>query len=129
MRVEALVYPACRVFQSPRLRVQFVKARERGVEVCLVEDFAAVDQVAVDHQNVDLAPLGFEALVRSPMRRMGDDRSEVAQPMHGLDVDSTSDVRSHQARMYRGQLTWRERVPSRWSTFTQSGVVEGARAG
>ena len=31
---------ACRVFQSRRPRLQFIKAGERGVEVCLVEDFA-----------------------------------------------------------------------------------------
>ena len=34
------------------------------------------------------------------MRHMGDDRSEVAQPMHGLDVDVEVRVESHEARMY-----------------------------
>ena len=38
VREEAFVHLACRVFQSRRLRLQFVEARERGVEVCLVED-------------------------------------------------------------------------------------------
>ena len=37
---EALVHLACRVFQPPCRRLQFLKAGERGVEVCLVEDFA-----------------------------------------------------------------------------------------
>ena len=69
-------------------RVQFLESGERGVEVCFVEDLAAADQVAVDRQKVDLAPLGVEALLRSPMRYVGDDRSEVGQPMHSLDVDS-----------------------------------------
>ena len=36
-----LIHLACRVFQSPRVRLQFVESGERGVEVCLVEDFAA----------------------------------------------------------------------------------------
>ena len=31
-------HSACRVFQPRRLRLQFLKAGERGVEVCLVED-------------------------------------------------------------------------------------------
>ncbi len=87
MRPEAFVHLACRVFQSRRRRAEFVEPRERGVEVCLVEDLAAVDQVAVDRQKVDHPPLGVEALLRGPMRRMGDDRSEIAQPMHSLDVD------------------------------------------
>ena len=83
---EALDRSACRVFQ-PRCRpAEFLEPRERGVEVCLVEDFAAVDQVAFDRQERDPPPLGVEALLRGPMRRMGDDRSEVAQPMHSLDV-------------------------------------------
>ena len=45
------IYSACRVFQPRRLRLQFVEPRERGVEVCLVEELAAVDQVAVDGQK------------------------------------------------------------------------------
>ena len=34
---DSVRHSACRVFQPPRLRVQFLKAGERGVEVCLVE--------------------------------------------------------------------------------------------
>ena len=39
---------------------------------------------------------------------MGDDRSEVAQPMHSLDVDVEVRARSHAARMYADQVTGRE---------------------
>ena len=88
VRQEALAHLACRVFQPRRLRVQFLKAGERGVEVCLVEDFAAVDQVAFDRHEVDHSPLGVEALSRGPMRRIGDDRSEIAEPMHRFDVEA-----------------------------------------
>ena len=88
VRPHALVYPAGRVFQPRRRPAEFVESGERGVEVCLVEHLAAVDQLAFDRQKSDLPPLGVEALLRGPMRRMGDDRSEVAQPMHRLDVDS-----------------------------------------
>ena len=43
---EALGHLACRVFQ-PRCRpAELIEPRDRGVEVCLVEDLAAVDQVA-----------------------------------------------------------------------------------
>ena len=56
-------YSACRVFQSRRLRLQFIKAGERGVEVCLVEDLAAVDPVAFDRKDVDHPPLGVEAVL------------------------------------------------------------------
>ena len=85
---ESLVHSACRVFQPRCRRLQFLEPRERGVEVCLVEHLAAVDHVAFDRQKVDPSPLGVEALLRGPMRRVGDDRSEVAQPMHSLDVDA-----------------------------------------
>ena len=43
VRLEALGHLACRVFQSRCLRVQFFELRERGVEVCLVENFAAAE--------------------------------------------------------------------------------------
>ncbi len=89
--LEAVVYSACGVFQLRCRSAEFVEAGERGVEVCLVEDFAAVDQVALDRQNVERPPLGVEALLRGPVRHLGDDRSEVAQPMHRLDV--TAEVR------------------------------------
>ncbi len=56
------------------------------------------DQVAFDREQVDHPPLGIEALLRGPMRRMGDDRSEVVQPMHRLDIDAEVGVTSSVAR-------------------------------
>ena len=66
---------------------QLFEPRERGVEVCLVEYFAAVDQVAFDRQDSTSATRRRSPLARSH-RHLGDDRSEVAQPMHSLDVDA-----------------------------------------
>ena len=40
-------------FPAAAPAAEFVEPRERGVEVCLVEDFAAVDQVAFDRHDVD----------------------------------------------------------------------------
>ncbi len=74
---EALDHLARRVFQPWRLRVKFVKAGERGVQVCLVEKFVAADSVAFDSEKVNHSPLGVEAFWRGPIRRMGDDRAEV----------------------------------------------------
>ena len=54
VRPEALVHSACRVFQPRRRPAELVEACERGVEVGLVENFAAADQVAVDRQNIDV---------------------------------------------------------------------------
>ena len=50
--------------------------------------------------TVDHPPLGFEALLRGPVRHVGDDRSEVAQPMHSLDVDAEVRREVPRARMY-----------------------------
>ena len=52
-RLEALIHSACRVFQLRRLWVQFVEPSECGVEVCLVEYLAAVEQIAIDRQKAD----------------------------------------------------------------------------
>ena len=67
--------------------MQLLKAGERGVEVCLVENFATGYPVAFDGQEVDRPPLGVEALLRGPMALMGYDRPETVEPMHRLDVD------------------------------------------
>jgi hypothetical protein len=48
---KTLGHLACRVFQPWRLRLQFLKTGEGGVEVRLVEDLAAVDPVAFDSQK------------------------------------------------------------------------------
>ena len=97
---EALNHLACRVFQPRRRRLQFVEPRERGVEVGLVEDFAAVDPVAVDRQKLNHPPLGVEALVARCHAHLGDDRSESRSADARLDVDVRSGVRSHEARRY-----------------------------
>ena len=90
-----------------------VRTRKRCVEVGLVENLEAADQVAFDREDVDHPPLGVEALWRGPVRRVGDDRSEVAKPMHGLDVDvdvgdevlqSGTEVRNQVARRDRCKL-------------------------
>ena len=62
---------------SRGLRLQFVKPREGGVKVCLVEDFAAAAQVAFDREERDLPPLSFKVVLRGPARRMRNDRSDV----------------------------------------------------
>jgi hypothetical protein len=62
VREVAVLCSCCCVFESRRLRLQFIKAGERGVQVCLVEDLAAVDQVTFERQNVDPSPLGVQAL-------------------------------------------------------------------
>ena len=73
--LKALGYLACRVFQPRCRRLQFIETGERGVEVCLVEDLAAVDEVAVDRQMATRPPFGFDAFLRSPLRGVGYDRS------------------------------------------------------
>ena len=55
--------PGRGVFELRRRPTELVEPRERGVEVCLVEDLAAVDQVAFDRHKVDHPPLGVEALL------------------------------------------------------------------
>ena len=51
VRPEAFVHPACRVFQLRRRSAELVESGERGVDVGLVEQFAAVDQVAFDRHS------------------------------------------------------------------------------
>ena len=41
----------------------FVESRERGVEVGLLEDLAAVNQTTVERREVDHSPLGIETLL------------------------------------------------------------------
>jgi hypothetical protein len=67
---------------------EVVEPRERGLEIGPVEDFEAADRVAFDREKADIPPLGVEPFLRRPIRDMGDDGSEAAQPMHGLDVES-----------------------------------------
>ena len=60
------------------------------------------------------------------MRHVGDDRSEIAQPMHSLDVDAEVGVRSQAARTYAARSPGANVAHGRWSMFTQSGVVAGS---
>ena len=69
------------------MRAQLLELRKRGVDVCFIEDLAVVDDVAFDHQNVDLSPLGGEAFVRNTVCHMGANRSDVVQAVYRLDVD------------------------------------------
>ena len=52
VRPEAFGYSACCVLQPRRRPAELVEPGERGVEVGLVEELAAVDQVAFDRQEV-----------------------------------------------------------------------------
>ena len=87
-RVEAFADPRRRVFQSACLRglscSNLASAASRSASS---NSSQRVNLVAFDCQKVDLAPLDVETLLRSPLCRVGDDRSEVAKPMHGVDVD------------------------------------------
>ena len=109
--------------------MQFLKSGEGGVEVCLVEYFAAADQVAFDSQDVDHPPLGVEAFLRGPSASTGEDRSEAAQPMHGLDVDADVGREVPHGTDVCGEITRLDVMTGRWSMVTQSGVVAGVRAG
>ena len=84
VRLKALAYPACRVFQ-PRRPTQLFELRDRGVQVRFVEDLSAVDQFAFDSHKYDDSPLSVEALSRGSLRHLDEDRSEAVQPMHCLD--------------------------------------------
>ena len=66
--------------------VQFIEAGERGVEVCLVEELDAVDQVARRRsRSATSRHSASKPSLRRPVCRMRDDRAEVVQPVHGLD--------------------------------------------
>ena len=60
------------------------------------------------------------------MRRIGDDRSEVAQPVHSLDVGSDGLCEFPPGTDVCGQLTGRERCHPAMVDLTQSGVVAGS---
>jgi hypothetical protein len=88
VRKVALEHSIWRVFQLRRRPTEPFKPRDGRVDVCLVENFAAIDHVAFDRHEVDPPPLGVKPLLRNALPRMGVHRSEVAQPMHDLDVGS-----------------------------------------
>ena len=72
VRHVALGRLACRVFEPWRQPAQLVEFRECGVEVCLVEQLTAAEQVAFEHENPDVPPLGLESLLRDAMCSLGD---------------------------------------------------------
>src|SRR3984957_11428248 len=111
-RLKALIHSACRVFQQRCRLAELIELRERGVEVCLLEDFAAIDHVLVDRQEVDPAPFGVEALARNAMSRMGADRPELAEPMYNLDVSSDVLVEVEARAEVFDQITGSESCPS-----------------
>ena len=122
-RQETLVHSACRVFQPRRWSAaarQTSRARRRGLPRRIL---AAVDQIAVDRHQVDPPPLRLEAFVRGPMRPLSEDRAEVVEPMHGLDVDVEVWPSSQPARRYSNISPGANDATRRWSIFTQSGVV------
>ena len=48
---KAIGHLACRVFEPPRRLPEFVEPHERGVEVRLVEELAAIDPVTFDRRE------------------------------------------------------------------------------
>ena len=106
---------------------ELFESRDRGVQIGLVEYLGAVDHVAFNRENGDPAPLGVETLLRGLMRCAGDDCSEVVQTMHSLDIDIDVVGRDPAPR---GGMRIRSPGPNavsrRWSTLTQSGVVDGS---
>src|ERR1700730_1231942 len=89
--------------------MQFLKAGERGVEVCLVEELEPGDQVAFKCEKGDLAPFESGGLVGGPSNYFCDDHPMVAQPVHSFEVPL--DVRGDAigSTYVRGYVTRRER--------------------
>ena len=54
VRQEAFGHLAGRVFQPRRRPGELIEPRDRGVEVCLVEELAAADQVAVEREKATI---------------------------------------------------------------------------
>src|ERR1700754_1622749 len=63
--------PKCDVVELGHWPIQLIESRESNVEVCLVEDFATADQIAVDRQDLEGPPLRFKTFWCGPLRRMG----------------------------------------------------------
>ena len=86
VRHVALDSVAGRVVQPRCRQVELIEPCECSVEVCLVEQFATAEQIAVEHENPDALPLGLESLLRGATRSVGDNHSKVAQAMDSLDI-------------------------------------------
>ena len=124
---KALVRSACRVFQPRRRSMQLLKTSQRGVDVCLVEDFAAVDQIAFDCQNIDPRHSASKPSCEVPCPPR-DDRSAVAQPMHGLDVDAALGG-SCDARRYAAASPGANAIPDDGRYLPSPALSRGVRAG
>ena len=127
VRLQALVHLACRVFQPRRLAG--CSSSKRAIAASRSASSKISQRLTMSPSTVKMSTPRHSASKPScevPCRRMGDDRSEVAQPMHSLDVSSMSGVRSHPARRYAISSPGANAVPRRWSMFTQSGVVGGS---
>ena len=77
----------------------------------------------------DHPPLGVEALSRGPIRYMGDDRSEFAQPMHRLDVDVGVWSEVPYGAEGRGQIARRDRYKRPMIDVTRSASSREVRDG
>ena len=66
-----------------------VEARQRVLEVVLVEHLAPADQIAVDDENVDQTPLSYETVIGSARRDVRDHDATLGHPMDAFDVDAT----------------------------------------
>ena len=102
----------CGVVNLRRRSIQLSKPCHRNIEVFLVEHLAAVQQVAVDRENVGDAPLSVEAVSRRSRGHVGDKSAAAGQLMNGLDVEiilriiqSSAEVRLQITRAKRSELT------------------------
>ena len=85
-RLEAHIRLACCVFQLRRWAAELFELRERGVDVRLVEEFGAPDEATFDCHEFGDSPLCVEPVLRGPFNHLDEDRSEVVQLVHSLDV-------------------------------------------
>ena len=86
VHVESLVHLACCVFQPRRRPAELFESRERGVDVCLVEQFERLIRSPSTVERSIIRHSASKPCLRNPVCHLGDDRSEVAQTMHSLDV-------------------------------------------
>ena len=64
------------------------RPRQCAVQILLVEHLAAADHGAIDCVDVDHSPLDTEAFPTRARRYMGHGRSEVAEAMHCLHMNT-----------------------------------------
>ena len=108
-------------------RSEFVEPRERRVDVCLVEDFAAADQPAVDRHMSTIRHSASKPSREVPCAAWVKTAPRLLEPMHSLDVDA--EVRRDVPRRHgcmRPDQPASIVARGRWSTLTMSGVVAGS---